>query len=104
MVDFDNLKDGLKDGLKGFGKTVRETAELVAFKTEETVEIQKIKKKICGLRRNNKKDYQEIGRLVYEKFAEDGDVDEEFLELCEQIAERKATIEEYKEEIEQIRE
>ncbi len=100
MVDVDNLKEGLK----GFGKTVCETAEIVAFKAGETFEIQKINTKICGLRRDNKKDYQTIGRLVYEKFANDGDVDEEFLELCQQIAERKETIEEYKEEIEKIRE
>lgn len=96
--------DGIMDGLKNFGKAVSDTAEVVAMKAEETVEVQKLKAKICGLRRDNSKDFQKIGRLVYERFTKEDEVDGAFLELCQAIYERKATIAEYQETIEKIRE
>lgn len=101
MADF---FDNLKDGLKSFGKTVSDTAEIVAQKTEETVEVQKLKAKICGLKRDNNKDFQAIGELVYEQFVKEDEVDEAFAELCVAIHKRKESIAECKEEIEKIRE
>ncbi len=101
MADF---FDSVKDGLKSFGKTVSDTAEIVALKAEETVEVQKLKAKICGLKRDNNKDYQTIGKMVYEKFADEDVVDEAYADLCATIFKRKESIAEYKEEIEKIRE
>ncbi len=101
MADF---FESLKDGLKDFSKTVSDTAEIVALKAEETVEVQKLKAKICGLKRDNNKDFQEIGKLVYEQFAKDDEVDPAFMELCVEIHKRKEKIVECKEEIEKIRE
>ncbi len=100
MADF---FDDLKDGLVDFGKTVSEAAEVVAQKTEETVEVQKLKVKIYGLNRENKKDFEAIGKLVYQQFQKEGSTADAYAELCEQIQTRDEDITTYKEQIAQLR-
>lgn len=96
MVEFfDNLKEGLKD----IGKTISEKADVVSKKTEEVVEVQKMKSQIRTLKRGNDRDFRDIGKMIYERFQKGEPFDNEFTELCEAIQERDASIAEYKEKV-----
>ncbi len=102
------------DDLKGLGKTIAEKAEVVvkktgevmedvAKKTEETLEIQKIKSQIRVLKKGNDRDFQDIGKMIYERFQKNEEVDSEFVELCEAIQEREESIDENKKQIAKIK-
>lgn len=104
----------LKDNLGNLGKTVSEKAEVVAKKTGEvvevvakktgeTIEVQKIKSQIRVMQRNNTRDFQNIGKMIYERFQDGEELDDELMELCETIQERKEEIEECKEQIATIK-
>lgn len=80
-------------------KTAGEVVEVVAKKTEETIEIQKIKSQIRVMARNNKRDFQDIGKMIYERFQKGQVDDSEFLELCEAIQEREKAIEDCKRQV-----
>lgn len=90
---FDNIVD-----------KISETAETVGKKAEEMMEIQKIKSKIRGLERNNRRDFRDIGLMLYEKYKNEEMVDSEFLELCEAIEEREAEIAKCESELESVQE
>lgn len=89
--------------LENIGKIITEKAEIVTKKTEEAVEIQKIKSKIRGLKRSNERDFQDIGKMVYERFKKNEVVDTAFIELCEAIEERDETITDSKKKIAEIK-
>ena len=65
MADFFG---NLKGNLESLGKTISEKAEVVSKKTEEAVEIQKIKSQIRVMERNNERDFEDIGKIIYERF------------------------------------
>lgn len=111
MADFFG---NLKDNLESLGKTISEKAEVVAKKTEEavevvakkteeTVEVQKIKSQIRVMERNNERDYQDIGKIVYERYQKGKEIDAEFVELCEAIHEREESIDGYKKQVAEIK-
>lgn len=109
-----NFFEDFKGNLESLGKTISEKAgvvakkteeavEVVAKKTEETVEVQKVKSQIRVMERNNDRDLQDIGKMVYERYQKGLEVDAEFLELCEAISERDESIEEQKKQVAKIR-
>lgn len=111
MADF---FDDLKENLGDWGKVISEKAEVVvkktgeaasvvAKKTEETVEIQKLQSQIRVLKRNNERDFRDIGKMVYERYQKKEEINEEYVELCEAITERKKSIEDYKSQIAKIK-
>lgn len=111
MADFFG---NLKGNLESLGKTISEKAEVVAKKTEEavevvakkteeTVEVQKIKSQIRVMERNNERDFQDIGKIVYERYQKGKEIDAEFVELCEAISEREESIDNYKKQVAEIR-
>ena len=68
------------------------------------MEVQKIKGKIRTLERNNRRDFRDLGRMVYERY-KNGEVQEgEFFDLCENISEREDEIKVCELEIESISE
>ena len=82
----------MKDLWEDIVDRISETAETVGKRAGEVVETQKIKGKIRNLERSNRRDFRDLGRIVYERYQK-GDVqDEDFLELCENIAEREQEI------------
>lgn len=100
----------LKENLENLGKIISEKAgevskktgevvEVVTKKAEQTVEITKIKSQINTMQRNNQRDYNDIGMMIYEKYKKGEVVDAEYIELCEAIAEREESIRKSKEEI-----
>ena len=111
MADF---FENLKENLESLGKTISEKAgvvakkteeavEVVAKKTEETIEVQKLKSQIRVMERNNERDFQDIGKIVYERFQKEEEVDAEFVELCEAIKERENSIEDYKKQVAELK-
>ena len=93
MADFFNV----------LGKKISDVAEDLGKKTEDTVEIQKIKSNIRSLKRANERDLIDIGKMVYDKF-HDGEIsDIDYVTLCEVIEEREEEIERMEAEVKKIK-
>ena len=58
----------MADFLKNLGKRISDVASDLGKKTEDTIEIQKIKGDIRSLKRANDRDLMDLGRMVYDKF------------------------------------
>lgn len=68
-------------------QTITETAEVVGKKTEEFVETQKLRNKVRTLQRDIGKQYEELGKVVYQRYV-DGDImDEELTRHCDGVME-----------------
>ena len=84
-----NFFEDFKGNLESLGKTIADKTEdivdVVARKTEDTVEVQKLKSQIRTLKRNNERDFEDMGKILYERYKEGDEIDEEFVELCEAI-------------------
>ena len=96
MADFFG---NLRENLESLGKTISEKAEVVSKKTEDAVEIQKIKSQIRVMERNNERDLQDIGKMIYDQFKKGQLVDTQFVELCEAIEDREESIEAYNKQV-----
>lgn len=93
MADFFNV----------LGKKISDVAEDLGKKTEDTVEIQKIKSNIRSLKRANERDLIDIGKMVYDKF-HDGEIsDIDYVTLCEAIEKREEEIERMEAEVKKIK-
>ena len=93
MADFFNV----------LGKKISDVAEDLGKKTEDTVEIQKIKSNIRSLKRANERDLIDIGQIVYDKF-HDGEIsDIDYVTLCEAIEKREEEIERMEAEVKKIK-
>ena len=80
-----------------------DVVEVVINKTEQTVEIQKIKSQVRVMKRNNDRDFKDIGKMIYHKYKKGEEIDEQYVELCESIEEREGCIEKSQVEIAKIK-
>ncbi len=84
------------DDVEQLGKRVADTlydaADTVGKKTGEVVETQKLKNQIYTMRRENAKDWLEMGRSLYEAYKNGEAHSEDFHEICEKIREREEEI------------
>lgn len=114
MEFFENLGEIISEKAKVVGKKTEEVVEVVskktgevvdvvAKKTEQTIEIQKIKGQIRTMERNNERDYQDIGKMIYEQFQKGEGVNTQFQELCEAIQEREKEIEKEKKSLAELK-
>lgn len=85
------------------GKKISDVAIDLGKKTEDTIEIQKLKSDIRALKRANERDQMDIGRMVYEKFSNGEISDIDYVAVCESIEKRDEEIAKLTEEIERIR-
>lgn len=93
----------MADFFSVLGKKISDVAEDLGKKTEETVEIQKIKSNIRSLKRANERDFIDIGKMVYDKF-HDGEIsDIDYITLCEAIEKREEEIERQNEIVKKIK-
>lgn len=93
----------MADFFSVLGKKISDVAEDLGKKTEDTVEIQKIKSNIRSLKRANERDFIDIGKMVYDKF-HDGEIsDIDYVTLCEAIEKREEEIERQEEEVKKIK-
>lgn len=93
----------MADFFSVLGKKISDVAEDLGKKTEDTVEIQKIKSNIRSLKRANERDLVDIGKMVYDKFHEGEVSDIDYVTLCEAIEKREEEIERQEEEVNKIK-
>ena len=93
----------MSDFLEDLGKKLSDAAAEIGKKTEDTLEIQKLKSDIRSLNRGNEIYYFDIGKLVYEKYQNGEVVDGDISVLCEAVDKRDIQIGELKAEIVKIR-
>ena len=93
----------MADFFSVLGKKISDVAEDLEKKTEDTLEVQKIKSNIRSLKRANERDFMDIGKMVYEKI-HDGEIsDIDYVTLCEAIEKREEEIERQEEEVKKIK-
>lgn len=90
---FEDIVDRLSDA-----------AETVGKRADEVIETQKVKSKIRALEKNNRRDFRDLGRMLYEKYKSGEVIDGDYLELCEVIEERENEIAACEAELENIKE
>lgn len=93
----------MKDFFEDLGKRLSETAEAVTSKAGDALEIQKLKSQVRELSRGNAEDLMELGQSIYDSFLAGEELDEASKGLCEAIASRKESIEEYEKKIEGLK-
>lgn len=93
----------MKDFFEDLGKRLSETAEVVTSKAGDAIEIQKLKSQVRELSRGNAEDLMELGQSIYDRFVAGEELDEASKGLCEAIASRKESIEEYEKKIEGLK-
>lgn len=93
----------MADFFEELGKKISDVAIDLGKKTEDTIEIQKLKSDIRALKRANERDQLDIGRMVYEKFSNGEISDIDYVAVCESIEKRDEEIVKLTEEIERIR-
>ena len=91
-----NMSD---DFLKNISKTFRENMGTVGKKTDEFVEIQKIRNRQGQLESRIENNYQEIGRKIYCRFRNGEAFDEQLAELCREIMRMEKEVEACKEQV-----
>lgn len=88
-----------EDFLNSLRQTITETAGAVGKKTEDLVEIQKLRGKLRSVSRAMDLDYRKLGEIIFQRFAEGEQMDEELAELCDGILELRRQAASYKEEL-----
>lgn len=82
----------MKEFFEDLGKFITETAGNVGKKTEEVMEVQKLKSQIRSLERSNQGDLTDLGKIIYERFRKEEAVDGELEVICEEIRKRRMSI------------
>lgn len=93
----------MSDFFEDLGKKLSDAATEIGKKTEDTLEIQKMKSDIRSLNRGNERDYMDIGKLIYDRYQNGEVVDGDVSALCEAIDKRDLQIGELKSEIAKIK-
>lgn len=94
----------MADFFEELGKKISDVAGDIGKKTQDTIEVQKMKSDIRSLKRANDRDMVHIGRMVYEKFQSGEVSDTEYITLCEAVEKREEEIAKQEEEIARIKE
>jgi chromosome segregation ATPase len=89
--------------LENLGKKVGEAAQAAAKKSSELVEVTKLNASIGSETDKIQKLYNQIGKLVYEKYAETGEADEIVAAACAEIAEHELNIKELRKKIAEVK-
>ena len=89
-----------KEVLDDIGRVISGAADTVSRKTGELVEAARLKNQIFNLEREIKRDYADLGKMIYEQYLESGVVDESLAPICEEITKKEILVEQYESEIE----
>lgn len=100
---FENLKANLESSGKAISEKAEVVAGTVAKKVEKTVEVQKVKSQIHGLELSCERDFQSIGKKVYESYRKGEVVGADYVELCEAISVREERIANCKKQIAEMK-
>ena len=92
-----------KDVFDNIGRVISDAAETVGRKTGELAELARLKNQVYGLERAIKKDYADLGKMMYERYVSQGTIEEDLLPICEEIAQKEILIDQYNGEIDSIK-
>ena len=87
----------------GLSKKITETVDVVGKKTNEMVEVQKLRSQISSLEKNIDKNYILLGKMMFDKYQDGEPLSDEAKAYCEEITGSAVLIEEYKAEIAEIK-
>lgn len=93
----------MKEFFEDLGKFITETAGNVGKKTEEVMEVQKLKSQIRSLERSNQGDLTDLGKIIYERFRKEEAVDGELEVICEEIRKRRMIIDAFEKKLADMR-
>lgn len=93
----------MKDFFEDLGKRIGETAETMSNRAGEAIEIQRLKGQIRSLARGNAVDLMDLGKIIYERYKAGEEIEESFKALCDAVAGREVSIEEYEKKIAHIK-
>lgn len=93
-----------KEVFDDLGRTISNVADTIGRKTGELVEITRLKNQIYNLERGIKKDYADLGKMIYEHYVSTGTAEDSLLPICEEIAQKEILIDQYSNEIESLKE
>lgn len=101
-----NGEEKMKELFSDLGKKVNEVVgqiskktEPLVKKTEDVVEVQKLKAQIRTLYKNNEYDLSDLGEIVFAKYKDDLIDDEDFVAICEEIEQRIEAIDELEKQV-----
>ncbi len=89
-----------KEVFDDIGRVISGAADTVSRKTGELVEVARLKNQIFNLEREIKRDYADLGKMIYEQYLESGTADESLAPICEGITRKEILVDEYEREIE----
>ena len=89
--------------LEELGQMFSSAAEAVGSKAEEAVKVTKIKRDIHTLKSANIQDFQEIGKLIYNRYLNDEVLDSVIMDICDTISNREDNIKEKRGDLSNIR-
>lgn len=93
----------MADFFEDLGKKLSDAVNEIGKKTEDTIEVQKLKSDMRTLRRANDRDLMDMGRMVYDKFVQGEISDMDYVTICEAIEKRDEEMTKIAEEIEHIK-
>lgn len=88
-----------EDFFGSLSKTLKKTVDTVGKKTDEFVEIQKIRTRQHALEDQIEKNYQDIGQIVYNRYLNGEAFDENLAGICKDIADLEKEIAGCKDEV-----
>ena len=88
-----------EDFFGNLSKTLKKTVDTVGKKTDEFVEIQKIRTRQHMLEDQIEKNYEDIGQIIYNRYLNGEAFDENLAGLCKDISDLEKEIADCKEEV-----
>lgn len=82
------------------GRRVTGTADLIGRKTEEMIEVTKLKNKMYASEREMARCYERLGREFFRQYKTGGTSQEALQTLCEMTAQEEEKLERIREEVE----
>ena len=88
-----------EDFFGNLSKTLKKTVDTVGKKTDEFVEIQKIRTRQHALEDQIEKNYQDIGLIIYNRYLNGEAFDENLAGICKDITDLEKEIADCKEDV-----
>ena len=88
-----------EDFFGNLSKTLKKTVDTVGKKTDEFVEIQKIRTRQHALEDQIEKNYQDIGQIIYNRYLNGEAFDENLAGFCKDITDLEKEIADCKEDV-----
>lgn len=91
------------DFFSELGETITKTAKGISEKADVFFETQKLQNKAVSERRLIEKNLSDMGNLIYRRFVDGEELDEELTAICERIHQHQTVIAGYKEEMARLK-